>query len=105
MNPSQRDLETLCKLVYNATHIPIFFIKKGWERSQTFSNNYSSLMVRETLPQTLIDHLFSLNLSKPVQMVYINNREDIIAMLPHPEHENERIILCRMPKNMSRQTL
>ncbi|WP_052646748.1 helix-turn-helix domain-containing protein [Paenibacillus terrae] len=41
----------------------------------------------------MIDHLFSLNLSKPIQMVYINNREDIIAMLPHPEHENERIIL------------
>lgn len=93
MTTALRDIETICKLVYNTTHIPIFIIKKGWERSQTFSSNYSSLVIWETLPGTLIDHLFFMKLTKPVQLVYIHHREDSLALLPHPEHEDERIIL------------
>jgi hypothetical protein len=73
MNLTQKEIETACKLVYNTTYIPIFFIKKDQEIARTFNNIYSSLVDRKKVTKTLINHFFSIPLTKHIQLVYINN--------------------------------
>jgi hypothetical protein len=53
MNLTQKEIETACKLVYNTTYIPIFFIKKDQEIARTFNNIYSSLVDRKKVTKTL----------------------------------------------------
>jgi AraC-like DNA-binding protein len=93
MNLTQKEIETACKLVYNTTNIPIFFIKKGQEIARTFNNIYSSLVDRKQLTKTLINHFFSIPLTKHIQLVYINNRNDTVVLLPFPGKNDELIIL------------
>lgn len=51
------------------------------------------MIEQKKLPKAFIDHLFSINLTKPIQLVYINSRKDCVVLLPHPEINDERIIL------------
>ncbi|PKG21588.1 helix-turn-helix domain-containing protein [Niallia nealsonii] len=92
-------IETACKLVRNATNIPIFFIKKNQEITRIFNIVSSSLIEQKKLPKTLLDHFFSINLIKPIQLVYLNNRNDCVVLLPYPEKNEERILLWPNAEN------
>ncbi|WP_160724899.1 helix-turn-helix domain-containing protein [Bacillus sp. USDA818B3_A] len=93
MKLTHNDIETACKLVYNTTNIPIFFLKKNQEYAWTFTNKYSSIIDIKSLPKGLINEFFSINSTKKIQLVYIKNSNDKVAILPYPEDNDALLVL------------
>lgn len=93
MKLTHKDIKISCKLVYNTTNIPIFLLKKNKDFTWSFTNEYSSIINIKSLPKELINKFFSINLTKKIQLVYIKNSNDKVAILPYPEDHDALLVL------------
>lgn len=92
MKNQNKEIQHMCKLIYNTVNIPIVFIHKS--QSEILIINSQSFVENSKLPLVLIDHFFSIRNCNPIQLIYINQHhlKDTVVMLPHPEC-NEGLIL------------
>jgi len=87
------NLQIACKLIYNTTAIPILLLENNQETIWVSTSKYSSLIEKKAIPLKMVNKLFSLKDQKPVQLAYLNSKNDKIVLMPYPDKEDKLLVL------------
>ncbi|WP_413375797.1 helix-turn-helix domain-containing protein [Alkalihalobacillus sp. 1P02AB] len=87
------NVQIACKLIYNTTAIPILLLENNQETIWVSTSKYSSLIEKKTLPLKMVNKLFSIKDQKPVQLAYLNSKNDKIVLMPYPDNEDKLFVL------------